>query len=139
MDVEESSWVECHNLCLWYPNGWCEPILDIYISRALWWYKELQFNEFRFLKLFFENSRVYRNSNSQNGNSFGSAEVHSFTFSYTPESIRCDFQAFFLARTFASPCIGHEFKAKVATIKFLITISIFHNKQYLTCYPYNKC
>jgi hypothetical protein len=30
-----------HNLCFKYPNGSCEPILDIYISRAFQWYKEL--------------------------------------------------------------------------------------------------
>jgi hypothetical protein len=30
-----------HNLCFKYPNGSCEPILDIYVSRAFYWYKEL--------------------------------------------------------------------------------------------------
>ncbi len=30
-----------HNLCFKYPNGSCEPILDIYISRSFQWYKEL--------------------------------------------------------------------------------------------------
>jgi hypothetical protein len=30
-----------HNLCLKYPNGSCEPILDINVLRAFWWYKEL--------------------------------------------------------------------------------------------------
>ncbi len=36
-----------HNLCLKYPNGSCEPILDIHISRAFQWYKEL-FNPMNF-------------------------------------------------------------------------------------------
>jgi hypothetical protein len=27
-----------HNLCFRCPNGWCEPILDIYISIAFQWY-----------------------------------------------------------------------------------------------------
>jgi hypothetical protein len=30
-----------HNLCFKCPNGWCEPILDIYISIDFQWYKEL--------------------------------------------------------------------------------------------------
>jgi hypothetical protein len=30
-----------HNLCFKCPNWQCEPILDIYVSRAFHWYKEL--------------------------------------------------------------------------------------------------
>jgi len=30
-----------HNLCFRCPNEWCEPILDIYVSITLQWYKEL--------------------------------------------------------------------------------------------------
>jgi hypothetical protein len=30
-----------HNLCFRCPNGSCEPILDIYVSIAFQWYKEL--------------------------------------------------------------------------------------------------
>jgi hypothetical protein len=30
-----------HNLCFRYPNGSCEPILDIYVPRTFQWYKEL--------------------------------------------------------------------------------------------------
>jgi len=30
-----------HNLCFRCPNGWCETILDIYVSIAFQWYKEL--------------------------------------------------------------------------------------------------
>jgi len=29
-----------HNLCFRCPNGWCEPILDIYVSIAFQWYKK---------------------------------------------------------------------------------------------------
>jgi hypothetical protein len=36
-----------HNLCFRCPNGSCEPILDIYVLRALQWYKEL-FNPLSF-------------------------------------------------------------------------------------------
>jgi len=30
-----------HNLCFKCPNGWCEPILDIYVLIAFQWYKKL--------------------------------------------------------------------------------------------------
>jgi hypothetical protein len=30
-----------HNLCFRHPNGWCKPILDIYVSITSQWYKEL--------------------------------------------------------------------------------------------------
>jgi hypothetical protein len=56
-----------------------------------------------------------RTPNSQSGSSLGSVEVHSFTLSHTPESMKCDFQASFLAHTFASLCFGREPKARVAT------------------------
>jgi len=65
--------------------------------------------------LFFENSEVHRNSNSQSGNSLGSVRVHSLTLSHTPRSMKCDSQALLLAHTFASPCLGHKPKARVVT------------------------
>jgi hypothetical protein len=55
-------------------------------------------------------------SNSQNGSSFGSVSVHSFTLSYTLRSMKCDSRASLLARTLASSCLGHKPKARVATI-----------------------
>jgi hypothetical protein len=30
-----------HNMCSLYPNGSCKLILDIYVSRAFQWYKEI--------------------------------------------------------------------------------------------------
>ncbi len=42
--------------------------------------------------------------------------VHSFTLPYTPENMKCDSQASLLAHTLASPCLGREPKAKVATV-----------------------
>ncbi len=41
--------------------------------------------------------------------------VHSFTPSYTHRSMKSDFQTSLLCCTFASPCLGPEPKAKVAT------------------------
>jgi hypothetical protein len=43
--------------------------------------------------------------------------VHSLALSYTPKNMRCDSRASLLACTLASPCLGHEPKAKVATLK----------------------
>ncbi len=36
-----------HNLCFKCPNGWCEPILDIYVLRNFQWYKK-HFNPMNF-------------------------------------------------------------------------------------------
>jgi len=41
--------------------------------------------------------------------------VHSLTLFCTPTSIRCDPQASLLACNLASPCLGHEPKARVGT------------------------
>jgi len=68
------------------------------------------------LKFLFGASRVHQDSNSQNGNSLGSVRVHSLTLSYTPGNMRSDSRASLLARTLASPYLGHKPKAKVATI-----------------------
>jgi len=61
-----------------------------------------------------------KDSNSQSGNSLGSVRIHSLTLSYTPKSMRCDFQACFLAHNLASPCLGREPKARVVTISFVL-------------------
>jgi len=42
--------------------------------------------------------------------------VQTLTLSYTVESMKCDFQASFLASAFARPCFGHKPKAKVVTL-----------------------
>jgi hypothetical protein len=74
-----------HNLCFKCPNGSCEPILDIYISIAFQWYKEL-FNPLDFdpcnrsLKIW----KSTTTSNSQSGSSLRSVKVHSLTFSFIP-------------------------------------------------------
>jgi hypothetical protein len=47
--------------------------------------------------------------NSQHGSSFGSVKVHSLTFFYI----------LFLAHNLASPCLGHEPKARVAIVNAL--------------------
>jgi len=47
--------------------------------------------------------------------SLGGVGVHSLSLPYTPTSMKYDFCASLLARTFANPCLGHELKAKVTT------------------------
>jgi len=97
-----------HNLRFRYPNGSCEPILDIYVSIAFQRYKEFV-NTLSFLPLqsLSEHSEVHRDSNSQGRSSLGSVRVHSLALSFTPELP-------LLARNLVSLCLGCEPKAKVA-------------------------
>jgi hypothetical protein len=124
-----------YNLCFKYPNGSCKPILNIYVLRALHWYKEL-FNPMRFdpwnwpLKIW-KSIGTLSSSNSQSGSPLGSVWVHSLTFSYTPYNMKCDSHVSFLAHTFASPYLGHEPKARVTTHmhidKYFKTMGMHHD------------
>jgi len=69
-----------HNLCFRCLNGSCKPILDIYVSIAFQWYKEL-FKPFGFDLCNY--SLNIRDSTSQSWSSFGSVRVHSLTLSFT--------------------------------------------------------
>jgi len=71
----------------------------------------LQPNGFWPMRLFSKNLGIHWDSNSQNGSSLGSPKVYSLTLSH----MKCDSWASFLARTFASPYLGHKLKARVAT------------------------
>jgi hypothetical protein len=106
-----------HNLCFKCPNGSCKLILDIYILRDFQWYKErlnpMSFDPYNCPLKIWES--IWE-SNSQNGNSFGSVRVHSLILFCTPRSMRCDSWASLLACTLASPCLGHEPKVRVATL-----------------------
>ncbi len=64
-----------------------------------------------------KNLEVRRDSNSQSGSSLESVGVHSLTLSYTLESMKCDSQASFLARTLTNPCFGHKPKVRVAIME----------------------
>jgi hypothetical protein len=118
-----------HNLCFRCSNGSYEPILDIYISRDFQWYKEC-FNTLSFdpcnysLKIW----ESIWDSNSQDESSLGSVRVHSLTFFCTIGSMKCDSRASLLAHTLASPCLGHEPKARVATHNFTI---IHHDYEFM--------
>ncbi len=49
------------------------------------------------------------------GSCLGSVKVHSLTFSYTPENMRCDSWASSWLATLQPFCLGHKPKAKVVT------------------------
>jgi len=105
-----------HNLCFRCSNGWYEPILNIYVSITFQWYKEL-FNPLGFdpcngsLNIW-ESTGI---STPQNGSSIGSVRAYSLTLSCTPESMWRDSRASLLACNLATPCLGREPKARVAT------------------------
>ncbi len=113
-----------HNLCFKYPTGSCSPILDIWVPRAFQWYKKLFdpmcFDPYNFFLKIWKSIRI---PTPKVGAHLG---VHSFTFSHTPRSMKCDSWASFLARTFASPCLGCEPKARVATFSLRTNIWCFH-------------
>jgi hypothetical protein len=79
-----------HNLCFRYPNGWCKPILNIYVPRAFQWYKELvkplNFDTWNHPLKIWESTRT---PTPKMELPWG-VRVHSLTFSHTPESMLCD-------------------------------------------------
>jgi hypothetical protein len=105
-----------HNLCFRYPNVSCEPILDKYIPKDFQWYKWL-FNHW-FLTLVialwrFENSSGLKFPKWELTWECGGSFPHILPHSHTPGNMKCDSRASLLARTFASPCLGREPKAKI--------------------------
>jgi hypothetical protein len=104
-----------HNLCFKYANGSCEPILNIYISRAFQWYKEI-FNPMSFDPCNF--SLKIRESietpTPKVGAHLGVCEFIP-SLSYTPRSMKCDSRASLLPHTFVSLCLGRKPKARVTT------------------------
>ncbi len=105
-----------HNLCFRCPNGWCEPIIDIYASIDFQWYKELfetmSFDPYnRALKIW----ESISDSNSQHGSSFGSVRVHSLTLFALPGTCEVTPRSLSWPATLRPPCLGCEPKAKVTT------------------------
>ncbi len=100
-----------HNLCCKYPNGSCKPILNIYIPKA-----SNDINNFSTQWIWpLQSPSKKRDSNSQSGSSLGSVGgsfLHTLLHSQKHEMW---FPGSLLGRTFVSPCLGHEPKARVAT------------------------
>jgi hypothetical protein len=102
-----------HNLCFKYPNGSFKLMLDIYVSRTFQWYKEL-INPMSFDPCNCP-SKIQEWSSGVTFHAIGNVWVRSFTFSYTPKSMKCDSWASLLAYTFANLCLGREPKVRVVT------------------------
>jgi hypothetical protein len=69
-----------HNLCFGCPNGWCEPILDIYPSIDFQWYKYyFKARSFDPCNRALGIQESFWDSNSQHGSSLVNVRVHSLT------------------------------------------------------------
>ncbi len=105
-----------HNLCFKYPNGSCEPILDIYVPRDFQWCKKL-FNLIGF-DSYNHSLKIWESIGTPTpkvGAHLGMWGYHPLTLSHTLGNMKCDSWASPLVRTFTSPCLGCEPKAKVVT------------------------
>ncbi len=97
-----------HNLCFKCPNGWCEPILDIFVSIAFQWYEEL-------LKpLGFDLCNHSLNIRESTGPPTPKVEAPLGVWGFILSHF-LSLPASFLARNLASPCLGRKPKAKVTT------------------------
>jgi hypothetical protein len=79
-----------HNLCFKCPNGQHEPILDIYVPRALHWYKKflkpLSFDPWNCPLKIWDSIRTL----TPKAKLPWGVRVHSLTPSHTSESMLCD-------------------------------------------------
>ncbi len=107
-----------HNLCFKCPNEPCEPILNIWFLIVFQWYKEL------FKPLDFDpwncTLKIWESicdSNSHNGSSLGSVQVHSLTLFALPGTCDVTLRPPFWPTTLQPPCLGCEPKTRVATFK----------------------
>jgi hypothetical protein len=117
-----------HNLCFRYPNGQCEPILNIYASIAFQSYKK-KFKEMSFepwncaLKI----RKSIWDSNSQHRSSLGSVKVHSLTFTLFALPGTCEV-------TPRSPSWHTTLLALVASLR----LGLRHSTSYLS-FPFIWC
>jgi hypothetical protein len=103
-----------HNLCLKYPNGSYEPILDIYISKKIQWYKEF-FNPMIFYSYncLLKIQESIRTPTPKVGVHLG---VWGFICSYSPTlpgawNVTPGLH-FWLAPLIVSPCLGPRLKLR---------------------------
>ncbi len=86
-----------HNLCFRCPNEQCEPILNIYASRAFQWYKErhktLRFDPCNCLLKFRESTGTPFPKVGVALGVWGFTPSHFLTLSHTPGSMWCDSRA----------------------------------------------
>jgi hypothetical protein len=105
-----------YSLCVKCPNESCKPILDIYVPRAFQWYKEL-LNPLNFdpynCPLTIEDSAMTPTPKVKAPlGVWGFIPSH---FPHTPKSMWHDSWASLFAHNLASPYLGREPKARVAT------------------------
>ncbi len=124
-----------HNLCFNYSNGSCDPILNIYVPRISHDIRNFSIQWVFTLTIvlwIFESPLGLQLSKWE---LTWECRVHSLTHSYTPGNMKCDSQTSFLARTFASPCLGREPYDRVATYNMSpFQISSSTTKKF-NCYP----
>ncbi len=105
-----------HNLCFNYSNGSCKSILNIYISRAFQWYKEI-FNPMNFDP--WNCSMKIRNSI---GTPIPKMGVHFGVCELIPSNSLA-----FSTCTFSCLCFSREPKVKVVTNSFMfISLLLLH-------------
>jgi hypothetical protein len=108
-----------HNLCFRCPNEQCKPILNIYIPKAFWWYKEhhkpLSFDPWNCSLKFWESTKTPFPKVEVALGVWGFTPSYSLTLSYTPGSMWCDSRGSSWPATLLPFCLGYKPKAKVAT------------------------
>jgi hypothetical protein len=124
-----------HNLYFKYPNGCCEPILDIYVSRFFQWYK------FFFNPMSFGPCNCLLKIRKSIGTPTPKMGVHWKCEGSFPQTFLHSWEhevwllSSLLACTFASFCLGREPKARVTTQGFIMYTNEFilwwHETTYL--------
>jgi hypothetical protein len=120
-----------HNLCFKYPNGSCEPILDIYVLKVLECCKEcfnlMSLGPYNFpLKI----RQSIGTPTPRVGTHLGVWRFIPTHFNI-PRSMKCVSRASFLARMFASPCLGREPKVRVVTWVEILSLFFCHFQLWL--------
>jgi hypothetical protein len=107
------------NLWFKYPNVSYKTILDIYVLKKFQCYKEL-FNPMSFdpCNIFLKIWESIGIPTPKVGAHLGVWRFIPFTHSHTLGNMKCDSWVSFLARTFASLCLGRKPKARVATSRY---------------------
>ncbi len=115
--------------CFNYQNGSWETILNIYVLRDFQWFKEL-FNPMGFDPYNYS-LKIQESIKIPTPKVRAQLGVWRFIPSHSPTnphswSMKRDSWVSFLARTFASPCLGHEPKVKVTTKCNIINFHFIH-------------
>jgi hypothetical protein len=110
-----------HNLCCKYSNGSFEFILDIYVSKAFQWHKEL-FNPISFdlSNRFLHIQKSFGTPSPKMGTLVG-VWIHSLTFFYIHGSVNVTPRLHFRPSPFHGPCLGRKTKTRIMTFSCIST------------------